>query len=107
MISIGVPHPDHLARPVGSRGRFPHPTKGASQMAKHRRLPGGGRHRPGPYRAHCRNLAAVRSRLAETRSRRWFGLRLGRIRMGGRHTAAALTRSGARPRPAFVLIASL
>jgi len=75
-------------------------------MAKHRRVPGGGRHRLGPYRVHCRRLAAVRSRLEETRPARLSMARL-RLRMSGRHTVAALTRSGARPRPAYVLIASL
>jgi hypothetical protein len=72
-------------------------------MAKHRRVPGGGRHRLGPPpRAHCRNLAAVRVRLDSTPAP-WYGVFL----LRGRHTAAALTRSGVRPRPAFVLIASL
>jgi hypothetical protein len=33
----------------------------------------------------------------------WYG----GFRLRGRHTPAALTRSGIRPRPAFVLIASL
>lgn len=72
-------------------------------MAKHRRLPGGGRHRLGPpNRVHCRDLAAVRLRMEAARAP-W----LGGLRLRGRHTAIALTRSGVRPRPAFVLIASL
>jgi hypothetical protein len=72
-------------------------------MAKHRRVPGGGRHRLGtPSRVHCRQLAAVRARLDDARSP-W----LASFRLRGRHTSIALIRSGARPRPAFVLIASL
>jgi hypothetical protein len=51
---------------------------------------------------HCRDLAAVRLRLEETRAP-WYGT----FRMHGRHTPIALTRSGVRPRLAFVLIASL
>lgn len=76
-------------------------------MAKHRRLSGGGRHRLGPYRVHCRELAAVQTRIAQTRAPLLARLTLIRLRMNGRHTVTALTRSGARPRPAFVLIASL
>jgi hypothetical protein len=72
-------------------------------MAKHRRVPGGGRHRLGPPpRVHCRSLAAVRTRLDSTQPP-WYG----GLRLHGRHTPAALTRRGVRPRPAFVLIASL
>jgi hypothetical protein len=72
-------------------------------MAKHRRLPGSGRHRLGPaYRVHCRDIAAVRLRLEAARTP-WHGT----YRLIGRHTPAALTRRGVRPRPAFVLIASL
>jgi hypothetical protein len=72
-------------------------------MAKHRRMPGGGRHRLGssPRLVHCRQLGQVRSRLDATRVP-WSV-----FRMRGRHTVAALTRSGARPRPAFALIISL
>ena len=74
-------------------------------MAKHRRPPTVGRHRYGtPRLVHCRRLDGVQLRLAETRPP-WWGLF--RIRMPGRHTAVALTRSGARPRPAFALILSL
>jgi hypothetical protein len=74
-------------------------------MAKHRRVPGGdgGRHHLGPPpRVHCREFAAVRTRLHTDRTHWLIALRL-----RGRHTAASLTRSGVRPRPAFVLIASL
>jgi hypothetical protein len=74
-------------------------------MAKHRRVSdgGGGRHHLGPPpRVYCRNLAAVRTRLESTRAP-WFSA----LRLRGRHTPIALTRSGIRPRPAFVLIASL
>jgi hypothetical protein len=72
-------------------------------MAKHRRRPGGGRHRLGssPLLVHCRQVGQVRARLEATRAP-W-----GVFRMRGRHTVAALTRSGARPRPAFALIISL
>jgi hypothetical protein len=72
-------------------------------MAKHRRLPGGGRHRRGssPQLVYCRQLWQVRARLEATRAP-W-----GVFRLHGRHTVAALTRSGARPRPAFALIISL
>ena len=72
-------------------------------MAKHRRPPTVGRHRHGtPRLVHCRRLDPVQVRMAETRLP-WWGL----FRLRGRHTAVALTRSGARPRPAFALIASL
>jgi hypothetical protein len=72
-------------------------------MAKHRRLPGGGRHRLGssPLLVYCRDSWQVRARLEATRAP-W-----GKFRLHGRHTVAALTRSGARPRPAFALIISL
>ncbi len=87
-------------------------------MAKHRRLPGDGRHRLGSaHLVHCRQLEPVRTRLAAGRvpqnSRHWYGrhwygrLWYGLFRLRGRHTVPALMRSGARPRPAFVLIASL
>jgi hypothetical protein len=69
-------------------------------MAKHRRPPTVGRHRYGtPRLVHCRRHAAVSAVLSEARP--WYG------RLRGRHTAVALSRSGARPRPAFALIASL
>lgn len=72
-------------------------------MAKHRRPPTVGRHRYGtPGLLHCRRFEAVEQRMEETRSPWWAALRL-----RGRHTVIALTRSGARPRPAFALIASL
>jgi hypothetical protein len=72
-------------------------------MAKHRRPPTVGRHRYGtPRLVHCRRHTAVQTRLHETRQR-WYGA----FRLRGRHTMTALTRSGARPRPAFALIASL
>jgi hypothetical protein len=74
-------------------------------MAKHRRVPDGdgGRHHLGPPpRVYCRDFAAVRTRLDTARTPWLLALRL-----RGRHTPAALTRSGIRPRPAFVLIASL
>jgi hypothetical protein len=74
-------------------------------MAKHRRVPGGGggRHHLGPPpRVRCRDLVAAYTRLESTRAP-WYGT----FRLRGRHTPAALTRSGVRPRPAFVLIASL
>jgi len=72
-------------------------------MAKHRRPPTVGRHRYGtPRLVHCRRHLAVQTRLHETRSP-WYGV----FRLRGRHTVTALTRSGARPRPAFALIASL
>jgi len=72
-------------------------------MARHRRLPGRGRHRRGssPFLVYCRDIWQVRARL-ETARAPW------RVyRMRGRHTVVALTRSGARPRPAFALIMSL
>ena len=47
-------------------------------------------------------LEGVQLRMKETR-RPWYAA----FRVRGRHTALALTRSGARPRPAFALIASL
>ncbi len=72
-------------------------------MAKHRRPPTVGRHRYGtPRLVHCRQFEAVESRLQETRQP-WYAA----LRWRGRHTVIALTRSGARPRPAFALIASL
>lgn len=72
-------------------------------MAKHRRPPTVGRHRYGtPSLVHCRQLDAVSTRMTETRSPWWSALR-----WTGRHTEIALTRTGARPRPAFALIASL
>jgi hypothetical protein len=77
-------------------------------MAKHRRLPGDGRHRLGSaHLIYCRQIDAVRTRLAAGRPpwHRWLWYGLFRLR--GRHTVPALMRSGARPRPAFVLIASL
>jgi hypothetical protein len=70
-------------------------------MAKHRRPPTVGRHRYGtPGLAYCRLLESVT--LRETRPPLWSMLR-----WRGRHTEVALTRVGARPRPAFALIASL
>ncbi len=94
-------------QPAASRGRPRRRAhtrlKGASLMAKHRRPAGVGRHRIGtPHRVHCRQMHSVRSRLEATPR---FRYRLFRLR--GRHTVVALTRSGVRPRPAFVLIASL
>lgn len=72
-------------------------------MAKHRRPPTVGRHRYGtPRLVHCRQLDAVQHRMVETRPP-WHSM----LRWRGRHTAIALIRSGARPRPAFALIASL
>ena len=72
-------------------------------MARHRRPPTVGRHRYGtPRLVHCRQLEAVRLKLEETRPP-WYSA----FRLRGRHTVVALTRSGARPRPAFALIASL
>ena len=72
-------------------------------MAKHRRPPTVGRHRHGtPGLLHCRSHESVMMRMQETRSPLWSALR-----WRGRHTAVALTRSGARPRPAFALIMSL
>ena len=72
-------------------------------MAKHRRFPGCGRHRRGtPLLVYCRENPQVQERLASAR-----GIRYTAYRMPGRHTVLALTRSGARPRPAFALIASL
>ena len=72
-------------------------------MAKHRRPPTVGRHRYGtPSLVHCRRMETVAERLTETRTPWWSALR-----WRGRHTEIALTRSGARPRPAFALIASL
>ena len=78
-------------------------------MAKHRRPPTAGRHRYGtPRLVHCRRLTSVATRLHETRPPWYAGFRLlHRLNRGGRHTVTALTRSGARPRPAFALIASL
>ena len=79
-------------------------------MAKHRRPPTVGRHRFGtPQLVHCRLHEAVMLRMRETRSRH---VAAGRgdtvaLRWRGRHTEIALTRVGARPRPAFALIASL
>jgi hypothetical protein len=72
-------------------------------MAKHRRPPTVGRHRHGtPGLVYCRTHEAVMLRIRETRPPL-----LSMLRWRGRHTAIALTRSGARPRPAFALIASL
>jgi hypothetical protein len=72
-------------------------------MARHRRPPTVGRHRHGtPRLVHCRRLEGVQLRMKETRPP-WYAA----FRVRGRHTAVALTRSGARPRPAFALIASL
>jgi len=63
-------------------------------MAKHRRPPTVGRHRYGtPGLVHCRTHEAVMLRIRETRLPFWSMLR-----WRGRHTAVALTRSGARPR---------
>jgi hypothetical protein len=62
-----------------------------------------GRHRYGtPRLVHCRRLDGVQMRLRETRPP-WYAV----FRLRGRHTAVALTHSGARPRPAFALIVSL
>jgi hypothetical protein len=75
-------------------------------MAKHRRPPTVGRHRFGtPNLVHCRRHQDVSARMMETRETRapWWSA----LRWRGRHTEIALTRSGARPRPAFALIASL
>jgi hypothetical protein len=72
-------------------------------MAKHRRPPTVGRHRYGtPGLAYCRRHESVALRIRETRPPLWSALR-----WRGRHTEVALTRVGARPRPAFALIASL
>lgn len=72
-------------------------------MARHRRPPTVGRHRYGtPRLVHCSRLEGVQLRMTETRPP-WYAV----FRLRGRHTAVALTRSGARPRPAFALIASL
>ena len=72
-------------------------------MAKHRRPPTVGRHRYGtPGLMHCRRFEGIEERLLETRSP-WYAA----FRWRGRHTVVALTRSGARPRPAFALIFSL
>jgi hypothetical protein len=72
-------------------------------MAKHRRRPGNPRHRHGmPRLVHCQEFAQVRARLEATRGP-WYVA----FRIRGRHTVAALIRSGARPRPAFALILSL
>ena len=72
-------------------------------MARHRRPPTVGRHRHGtPRLVHCRQIEGVQMRMKETRPA-WYAV----FRVRGRHTSVALTRSGARPRPAFALIASL
>ena len=72
-------------------------------MAKHRRPPTVGRHRYGtPRLVHCRRHEAVLLWMRETHSP-WYSA----LRWTGRHTEVALTRIGARPRPAFALIASL
>jgi hypothetical protein len=99
----GAPRKIASTEPVGCRPRrLPQP-KGGRDMAKHRRPPTVGRHRYGtPGLVHCRTHEAVMLRIRETRLPLWSMLR-----WRGRHTAVALTRSGARPRPAFALIFSL
>lgn len=72
-------------------------------MARHAHQPGRGRHRLGtPELVHCRKLTALR----EQPERRRLDLR-GVFRDGSRHTVGTVRRRGARPRLAFVLIASM
>ncbi len=72
-------------------------------MGRHVHRPGGGRHRLGtPGSVHCRDIEPIRRRLAELRPSL-----LALFRDQSRHTMATLIRRGARPRPAFVLIASM
>lgn len=72
-------------------------------MGRHLHRPAGGRHRFGmPGLVHCRDIEPIRARLAELRPSL-----LALFRDQSRHTMATLIRRGARPRPAFVLIASM
>jgi hypothetical protein len=72
-------------------------------MGRHYRQPAGGRHRLGlPGLVHCRLNEQVRNYLEAARPG-FFSL----FRDPSRHTVASLTRSGQRPRLAFVLIASM
>jgi len=68
-------------------------------MAAHFRRIGVGRHRLGvPGRRHCREYAAMRPAPAP---HRWLSVRR------SRHSFRGLAHSGARPRPALAIIASL
>ncbi len=72
-------------------------------MGRHLHRPVAGRHRYGtPGLVHCRDLDPIRGRL-DTLRPSLFAL----FRDQSRHTMATLVRRGARPRPAFVLIASM
>jgi hypothetical protein len=72
-------------------------------MGRHVHRPLGGRHRLGmPGLVHCRDIEPLRGRLAALRPSL-----VALFRDQSRHTMATLTRSGVRPRPAFVLIASM
>jgi hypothetical protein len=72
-------------------------------MGRHRHRDAGGRHRYGlAGLVHCRDIEPVGRWLAELRPSL-----LALFRDQSRHTTVTLARRGARPRPAFVLIASM
>jgi hypothetical protein len=72
-------------------------------MGRHLHRYAGGRHRYGTAgMVHCRDIEPIGRRLAELRPSL-----LALFRDQSRHTTATLARRGVRPRPAFVLIASM
>jgi hypothetical protein len=72
-------------------------------MGRHMHRPAAGRHRYGmPGTVHCRDIEPIGEWLAALRPSL-----LALFRDQSRHTIATLTRRGARPRPAFVLVASM
>jgi hypothetical protein len=72
-------------------------------MGRHVPRSASGRHRYGcPGLLYCGELEEVRRRLAALRPSL-----LALFRDQSRHTMATLSRTGVRPRPAFVLIASM
>jgi hypothetical protein len=72
-------------------------------MGRHKHEPGAGRHRLGvPGLLHCREFEPLASRLAALRPSL-----LALFRDQSRHTVATVSRTGARPKLAFVLIASM
>jgi hypothetical protein len=72
-------------------------------MGRHVPRSASGRHRYGcPGLLHCGEIEPVRGQLSSLRPSL-----LALFRDQSRHTMATLSRSGVRPRPAFVLIASM
>ena len=72
-------------------------------MGKHMHAPGAGRHRLGvPGLVPCREIDPLRARLGALRPSL-----LALFRDQSRHTVATVSRTGARPKLAFVLVASM